>query len=771
MLSPILFATSLFLAAIPAARGLDIARRDHYCVNGSGFVEIESPLVSYKPVFINSYIAANTIININGGVTININNAPTFLSTVVTATVLATTTATLTSTVTASTTVTETSSTIAVTASTSSTPSTPSAPSTFVIQVVPITLTKRQQGNNTFYLTASAELVPDKTLASLFTIINEELFSGGQKISATFPGNSSSLFQVGGSGNITKTFSNVGNVFMWNNPAFSNAAKAIFCLLGGSLHVIFDGSSIDNCAPASLFSLPSSSVSLNASATVNASISQVFASSSFTDASSSALSVPASFSKTGTFSSPSVSATVLGSSILASSFKMSFSSSPSTSPFVSTPVLASPTTIETTIFDNFGASSSTSFDSNPLTSSVVDTSILALPTDIETATFDTFDNFGPSSLPLTGSGFSNPAMSTSIPVSPTTSETSTFEDLDQFAPFTTTSKPHFPENTGTDLPISDTNIAVSATPPIENIPSSTAIDSSITSPTSITTACAATQLLCDGVCVNQTESLCGSCTNSCVGHVDFYGQGYLCDTSLTNSVTGNLGACASVSPLGGNCNDIGGFCGSEGGLCSPAGYCIYEGVDAINCGAIGNVCVEPFGTCNGGCVDLQTDPNNCGMASLQCAQEFGVIDSCVAGTCVSLVNNVNNCGAVGNVCSGGNPACVNSQCIDLSNDPSNCGFIAFNCTTGATCSSGICIDLTTDVNNCGTAGNVCSGAVPYCINSQCADLNVDTSNCGFIGYQCNPNETCQGGLCLCGSSAGCGGGGTCLTTTTPFSCQ
>ncbi|RDW70370.1 hypothetical protein BP5796_08767 [Coleophoma crateriformis] len=536
MFSPALLATSLLLAAIPAARGLDTARRDHYCVNGSGVVEIESPLVSYKPVFINSYIAANTIININGGVVIDINNAPTFLSTVVTATVLATTTATLTSTVTARTTVTKTSSTVVETVTIT--------PSTFVIQVVPIIVTKRQQGNNTFYLTASAALVQDNNLASLFTIINQELFSGGQKISTTFPGNSSALFQVGGSGNITTTFSNVGNVFMWNNPAFTNGAKATFCLLGEILHVIFDGSSIDSCVPASLYSLPSPSELRNTSSIVNTSTSQLSASSSFTDASSSAL---------------------------------------------------------------------------------------------------------------------------------------------------------------------------------KTVPSSTAIDSSTTTPITSTPACTDTQLLCEGVCVNQTESLCGSCTNSCVGHVNPFGQAYLCDTSLFNMLTRRYGACASVSLLGGNCNDAGGDCGSDAGLCSPAGYCIYEIADTLNCGVIGNICVEPYGTCNWSCVDLQTDSSNCGAVASQCAQEFGVIDSCAAGTCVSLVNNATNCGA---------------------------------CPTGATCSSGTCINLAFDANNCGAFGNVCPSAAPSCVKSQCVDLNVDTSNCGYIGDKCNPNETCQSGLCICGTSDG-----------------
>lgn len=53
--------------------------------SGPTVVHVSTNVVSY-PVYLNSYISSNTIININGGVTININNAPTYLNTVVNAT-------------------------------------------------------------------------------------------------------------------------------------------------------------------------------------------------------------------------------------------------------------------------------------------------------------------------------------------------------------------------------------------------------------------------------------------------------------------------------------------------------------------------------------------------------------------------------------------------------------------------------------------------------------------------------------------------------------
>lgn len=59
------------------------------------------PTVVEYPVLIQQYFEENTILIVNGGVTININNAPTSLSTTVTATSTSTTTSTVTATATA----------------------------------------------------------------------------------------------------------------------------------------------------------------------------------------------------------------------------------------------------------------------------------------------------------------------------------------------------------------------------------------------------------------------------------------------------------------------------------------------------------------------------------------------------------------------------------------------------------------------------------------------------------------------------------------------
>jgi hypothetical protein len=57
-------------------------------------VYIETQVINY-PIYINTFIESNTIININGGITINVNNAPTQLVTTVTANTTATVTTTM----------------------------------------------------------------------------------------------------------------------------------------------------------------------------------------------------------------------------------------------------------------------------------------------------------------------------------------------------------------------------------------------------------------------------------------------------------------------------------------------------------------------------------------------------------------------------------------------------------------------------------------------------------------------------------------------------
>ena len=65
------------------------------CPSGAAVVQVRIvTLVVHSPVLIQTYIEANTTININGGFQININNAPTTVSTVVVGTTTTTVTET-----------------------------------------------------------------------------------------------------------------------------------------------------------------------------------------------------------------------------------------------------------------------------------------------------------------------------------------------------------------------------------------------------------------------------------------------------------------------------------------------------------------------------------------------------------------------------------------------------------------------------------------------------------------------------------------------------
>ncbi|KAL3423058.1 hypothetical protein PVAG01_04805 [Phlyctema vagabunda] len=198
---------------------------------------ISTTLVSY-PVFINTYVSANTIININGGVTININNAPTQLST----TISATSTSTITSTVTSF---------IGMTTSDVE----PAA-------ATPILLTIRTAGSRKRQISGSfvgpnGTITDDCTAASAFTLQAGQLFSNGNIVST---GVNTTRMAFGASpilGSVNTTFQASGSSLTWVNALFSGG-EATFCLLGSVLEVIFRGGLPVGCDPQFLDTVPAS---------------------------------------------------------------------------------------------------------------------------------------------------------------------------------------------------------------------------------------------------------------------------------------------------------------------------------------------------------------------------------------------------------------------------------------------------------------------------------------------------------------------------------
>ncbi|RDW64139.1 hypothetical protein BP5796_10641 [Coleophoma crateriformis] len=210
-----------------------LQRRLDYCVDPT-VVFIKTYEISY-PVFINTYISANTIININGGVTININNAPTYISTVVTgitnSTVYATTTATATITTTA---------TVSPTAAATGIPLPGPDAIPINLALVPSALKKRQSGSsNSTYVGPGGQVVQGCAQAVTFYLQDGNLLAGNGEIVSTGYNLSYAPFAASTvAGPITQSFSLSADLLQWTNALFPNKI-ATFCLLGGILEAVF----------------------------------------------------------------------------------------------------------------------------------------------------------------------------------------------------------------------------------------------------------------------------------------------------------------------------------------------------------------------------------------------------------------------------------------------------------------------------------------------------------------------------------------------------
>ncbi len=142
--------------------------------------------------------------------------------------------------------------------------------------------------------------------------------------------------------------------------------------------------------------------------------------------------------------------------------------------------------------------------------------------------------------------------------------------------------------------------------------------------------------------------------------------------------------------------------------------------------------VCPTGTtdCTGICVDLQTDVDNCGTCGNVCPEgQPGFVRGCAAGTCFFMRERA---------CAEGLSSC-NGVCVDRQTDPANCGACGNVCAAGEICFGGlcardhrcgagltncndICVDLLIDPANCGVCGNVCASG-DICFGGQCATDN------------------------------------------------
>ncbi|CZT49591.1 uncharacterized protein RSE6_10463 [Rhynchosporium secalis] len=258
--------------------------------------------IVYFPIVINTFINQNTILNFIGGVTININNAPTQILTIATGSSTATNTAVTTvlpgninifqtvniinfpvvistfvqqntiiqatgginivinnaptfvlTTATATSTVT---STLTSTVTTSAT----SAPTSFLLAPAaaanPGRRLRRQAAQQ--FVGPNGGLVYQCSDAVVYTIDNGQLTSNGQFVS-TNTGTTSELFLTSlAIGDISTTFS-ISDRLAWSNPAFEGGA-ARFCATSLSTFALFTANAtVDGCVPQSLNVVPASS--------------------------------------------------------------------------------------------------------------------------------------------------------------------------------------------------------------------------------------------------------------------------------------------------------------------------------------------------------------------------------------------------------------------------------------------------------------------------------------------------------------------------------
>ena len=302
--------------------------------------------------------------------------------------------------------------------------------------------------------------------------------------------------------------------------------------------------------------------------------------------------------------------------------------------------------------------------------------------------------------------------------------------------------------------------------------------------------CAATEKVCNGVCVKVddpafgcSQTGCDGCPllpnaqAACAGGVCVFGNcdaGFKnCDGNDANGCETNVegdptqcGACGSpcvVPHATPNC--VAGVCGV--GTCAN-GYVDCDGDPLNGCEAQPEVDPKNCGTCGVGCPPAQTCEK--GVCGLYCAKGKANCDGDENNGCETPLGSLADCAFCGDACAPANAqaSCDTNGVCTL--DQCNMGWA--NCDTSS--ANGCETNTSTDAGNCGSCGNVCpSGpnSTAVCENGGCklncdpgwsnCDNNptngcevhsdIDKQNCGGCGTVCNtPNATpaCAAGTCL-----------------------
>ena len=295
------------------------------------------------------------------------------------------------------------------------------------------------------------------------------------------------------------------------------------------------------------------------------------------------------------------------------------------------------------------------------------------------------------------------------------------------------------------------------------------------------------ELFCNGACVPNNSSNCGSCGNVCgtgtqctSGHCVCTTSGYTnCGTDASpncvnlNSTTNNCGACGHVCGTGTKCSSGQCVCKTSGQTncgtdASPncvnlnsnnsyCGSCTHQCATGLSCSSGQCIC-KTTGQTNCGtdsapnCVDTSGDINNCGACGYQCDKHVPGWDKgvCENGNCVPTLCQKNYC-LDENICYDGlnnNKHCgVSGACKDCTGEIENgvgyCnqGTCDIICNTGYSLVNGKCVK---DTTSCGDGYTLCNG--------QCKNLQTDSSHCGACNHVCGSGTSCSTGHCECTTS-------------------
>ncbi|KAG4421545.1 hypothetical protein IFR04_005272, partial [Cadophora malorum] len=218
---------------IPATEG------EYACSPGDTVLRLVTTIeIVLFELSINTYIRQNTTINISGGITIIVTNAPTSIVTVITGTTTTDTTAT-------------------ATIITKTVTSSDSVPTAFFLVPGAVAAARNKRQDAGTFIGAAGEVVDSCFDAIAFTIENGQLRSEAGILS-TLPGLLAKPFVLSRTEETISTTFGLTDQLLWTNDVFENG-QATFCLAGGSVFVIFLANvTIPSCEPRDLLPIPAS---------------------------------------------------------------------------------------------------------------------------------------------------------------------------------------------------------------------------------------------------------------------------------------------------------------------------------------------------------------------------------------------------------------------------------------------------------------------------------------------------------------------------------